>query len=256
MRGHSSRSQHTDDELVDVLFSVAPGTTTLVGVSLLLEALGWGVKLEGPEEVVGLLEVGSDGPELVDEVLDAGDSVLSEGVVNDGVVVDGDSGAVNLSEATGVDELGGGGAGGVSVGDEGFNETDHVPGSTVELDEGTVMELTESEELHDLLLLGGKLVDTSDSDHESDLGLGFDEDVTSLLGVSLVLDEGSVGGGVLLGVLLGVGASGSSLGLAVSLGVSAVLDEGGEHLSVAGSLLDDVFGDNSCLCPKTHQQMS
>jgi hypothetical protein len=40
------------------------------------------------------------------------------------------------------------------------------------------VELTESEELHNLLLLGGKLVDTSDSDDESDLGLGFDEEVS------------------------------------------------------------------------------
>lgn len=220
-------------------------------MSLLLETLSGRVELEGPEEIVGGLEVGSNSPDLVDEVLDAGDTVLAELGVNDGVVVDGDSGAVDLTVATSVDELLDGGAGGETVGDEGLDGTDHVPGGLVKLDEGTVVELSKSEELHDLLLLGGKLVNTSDSDDEGDLGLGLNEEVTSLLGVTLALDELGISGGVLLGVLLGVSGSGGSLGLAVSLGVGAVLGEGSEHLSVTDGLLGDVLGDNSCLCPKT-----
>ena len=245
-------SHHAADELVDFLLTVAPGTTSLVRVSLLLEALKGGVELEGPQEVVGLLEVGTDGNDLVDEVLNAGDTRLAENAINDGVVIERNSGAVNLTEAAAVDELLDGGAGGVAVGDEGLNVADHVPGGLVQLDEGTVVELAESEELHDLLLLGGKLVDTSDSDDEGNLCIRLNEEVSVLLGVTSALDEGGVSGGILGGVLLSVLVSDISLGLAVSLGISTGLGEGGQSLGVASSLLDDVLGDNSCLCPKTH----
>lgn len=67
-----------------MLFTVAPCTSLVVRVSLLFEALKWGGKLEWPEEVVGLLEVGSNSPDLVDQVLDTGDAVgCSEGTVDD-----------------------------------------------------------------------------------------------------------------------------------------------------------------------------
>ena len=116
------------------------------------------------------------------------------------------------------------------------------------------MELTESEELHDLLLLGGKLVDTSDSDDKCNLGLGFDEEVSGLLGTSLGFDECLVGGGVLTSVLLGILSGEGSLFGALLLGgfTSSLL--GSEKLGVAGRLLLDVLWYNSC--PKTHQQMS
>ena len=70
-------SNHAGDELVDLFFAVAPSTSLVVGVSLLLKALKWGGKLEWPEEVVGLLEVGTNSPDLMDQVLDAGNSVCS-----------------------------------------------------------------------------------------------------------------------------------------------------------------------------------
>lgn len=249
----SACSNHAADELVDVLLTVAPGTTSLIGVSLLLEALKGGVELEGPQEVVGFLEVGTDGNDLMDEVFNARDTRLAKNAINDGVVIKRNSGAVNLTEAAAVDKLLDGGAGGVAVGDEGLNVADHVPGGLVKLDESTVVELAESEELHDLLLLGGKLVDTSDSDDKGNLGLRLDEEVSVLLGVTSALDEGGISGGILGGVLLSVLVSGISLGFAVSLGISTGLSEGGQSLGVTSSLLDDVLGDNSCLCPKTHQ---
>lgn len=62
-------SEHSLDELVDEVLSVAPDTAVLVGVSLISEALLGRAQLEGPQEVVGLLEVGADGGDLVDKVL-------------------------------------------------------------------------------------------------------------------------------------------------------------------------------------------
>jgi len=237
-------SHHAGDELVDVLFTVTPGTSLHVRVSLLFEALEGGVELEGPEEVVGLLELVTNGPDLVDEVLNAGNTVLAELTINDGVVIDSNAGTVNLTVTTAVAELSDGGAGGEAVGDKGVNCADHVPGGSVELDEGAVVELSKSEELHDLLLLGGKLVDTSDSDHEGDLGLGLNEEGTGLLGVTLVLDESKISGGVLLVVLLGVLKSDGALGRLVGLLGLAGGNEGGEELSVTGSLLGEVLRDN------------
>jgi hypothetical protein len=129
-------------------------------VSLLFEAAIGGRELEWPEEVVGLLESGSACDNLVDEVLDAVNAVGSELAGDDAVVSQRDSGAVNLTVASLVDQLGNVRAGEVSVGNERLNDSDHVPGGFVKLDKHAVVELAKSEELQDLLGLGGKLVDT------------------------------------------------------------------------------------------------
>ena len=143
-------SQHSVDELVNEVLTGSPGTAVGEGVSLLLEALGGAGELEGPEEVVGLLEFRSDGPDLVNEVLNAVDSAaLSEGVGNDGVIGEGDSGSVNLTVSSLVDESLESGAGRVSVGDERLNHSDHVDSGSGHSYEDSVMELSETEELHD-----------------------------------------------------------------------------------------------------------
>ena len=153
-------SHHADNEFVDELLAVSPGTTILEWVSLLFESLERRRKLEGPKEVVGLLEVGSNSPDLVDEVLNGVDSELSENRFNNSVVSEWDSGSVDFAESALVDKLADGITGGISVGDEWLTDSDHVHGGLVELNEHTVVELSESQQLHDLLWLGGKLVDT------------------------------------------------------------------------------------------------
>lgn len=161
MRSGSNCSEHALDDIVDELFTVAPDTSLVEWVSLLLEALGWGGKLEWPEEVVGLLEVGSAGPDLVDEVLNAVDANTTEGTRNDAVVAESDTGAVDLSVSALVDKAAHVVTGWVSVGDEWLDKSDHVDGSSVKLDEHSVVELSKSKELHDLLLLWSELVDTT-----------------------------------------------------------------------------------------------
>lgn len=129
-------------------------------MSLLLEPVEGRGELEGPQEVVGLLEVGTDSPDLVDEVLDARDTVLTELTIDDAVVGKRDALTVNLSVASLVDEGSHSVSGGVSVSDIWFNHSDHVDGSSVQTNEHAVVELSESQKLHDLLLLGRQLVDT------------------------------------------------------------------------------------------------
>ena len=52
-------------------------------VGLLAPATGGGVELEGPEEVGGKLEVGSDGQDFVNEVLNTDDVVFAQLLLDD-----------------------------------------------------------------------------------------------------------------------------------------------------------------------------
>ena len=153
-------SHHAGNELVDLLLAVAPNTTLLEGVALLLEALQRGAELERPEEVVSLLEGSTNGPDLVDQVLDGGNTLLAKSLLNDGVVVESNARLVDLAIAALVDKLAHGIAGRVAVGDVRLNHADHVDGGAVKSHEDTVVELAQTEELHDLLLLGWQLVNT------------------------------------------------------------------------------------------------
>ena len=162
-------SHHSGDKGVDELLSVSVSTISLgEGVSLELESTEWGGELEWPQEVVGFLEVGSASGNLVDETLNAGDSTgdLSglvsggKGIGDDAVVSEWNSASVDLTIASLVDELADGFSGWVSEGYEWLDHSDHVPGGFVKLDENTVVQLSQSKELQDLLWLWGKLVDT------------------------------------------------------------------------------------------------
>ena len=160
-------SIHARDELVDLLLTVAPDTALLVRMSLLGEATERRAKLEWPEEVVNLLEIGADSPDLVDQVLDAAHVAgFAKVLLDHRVVIEGNSRSVNLAEAALVDELADCITGWVAVSDVGFNHSDHVNRGAIQLDENTVVELTQAEKLHDLLGLGGKLVDTKREESE------------------------------------------------------------------------------------------
>ena len=111
-------------------------------MSLLLEATERGRKLEGPEEVVCLLERVTNGPNLVDEILNAVDTLFTEGSSNDGVVIESESLSVDLAVASLVDEFADGIAGWVAICHIRLNHADHVDRGTVQLDEDTVVKLS------------------------------------------------------------------------------------------------------------------
>jgi len=129
-------------------------------VSLVVETTSGGIELEGPEEVVGFLEVRSDGDEFVNEIFNAVDSLSAESLLDDGVIGKRDSLSVNLSETSLEDELLDGLSSGVSKSDEGEDLLEHVKGGLVDSEEGTVVELSESEQSQDSLDFRVKLVDT------------------------------------------------------------------------------------------------
>lgn len=154
-------SDHLADEAVDKLLSVSVGTEALSeGVSLYLESAERRAELEWPEEVIGFLELRAAGDELVDEVLNAVDAMASELTSDDAVVGEGNSTSVDSAVSSLIDQLGDGVSGWEAVSDEWLNDSNHVPGGLVELHEDAVVQLSEPQQLQNLLWLWGKLVDT------------------------------------------------------------------------------------------------
>ena len=74
-------------------------------MSLLLNSTVWGVELEWPKEVVGFLELWSDGDDLVDKVLHAVDAMLSEDTSDDAVISEWNSGSIDLTVTSLVNEV-------------------------------------------------------------------------------------------------------------------------------------------------------
>jgi hypothetical protein len=180
-----------------------------------LEATSGVAELEGPEEVGGLLEVGADGEDLVDEVLHADDAVLAKVLLDDGVVGEGNALLVDLAVSALVDELLDGLEVGVAVGDPRLDDLDHLHGSLADLDEDTVVDLEETKELQDLAGLGGDLVDTLDADNKDQLGLSGHIGLAVLASDAVEAALLTLRIAVLLDVLLGALEDGLALLLVV-----------------------------------------
>lgn len=88
------------------------------------------------------------------------DAELAKLLLNDGVVGDGDPGAVDLGVSALVDELSDGLEVDLAVGDVRSDECEHLLGRLGDSDKDTVVDLSQSEELKDLAGLGGDLGDT------------------------------------------------------------------------------------------------
>lgn len=212
------RLVHLPDEGVDVLLTVAKVTTLDVVLELAgTEATSGVGELEGPEEVGGLLEVGADGVDLVDQVLHADNAVLGEVLLDDGVVGEGNALLVDLGVTALVDELADGLEVGVTVGDERLDDLEHLSGGLGQTDEDTVVDLEKTEELESLALLGVDLVDTLDAGDEDELGLGRDVVRTLGLGDASKTDLLTLVVAVLLDVGLGALEDLLTLGLGLLL---------------------------------------
>jgi hypothetical protein len=187
------------------LFSVTEVTTFNKVVGDLPPATSWARKLDWEQVVVDSLEVLTDGVDFVDQVFDAGDAVSAHGLFDDSVVGDLDSLSVNLDGASFVDHVLDGGLGWVSPGDEWITDSQHLDGSFVQSNEASVTDLSESEELKGLLWFWRQLVDTSNSDDQSEFLFTFNKVVTGGLGGFGVVDESFSLGGVFGGVGSGFG---------------------------------------------------
>ncbi|KND92737.1 hypothetical protein TOPH_02882 [Tolypocladium ophioglossoides CBS 100239] len=206
---------HLADESIDGLLAIAQVTTLDEVLELAgTESTSGVAELKGPQEVGGLLEVGSDGVDLVDQVLHADNAVLAEVLLNDGVVGQGSALLVDLAVAALVNELLDGLQVGVAVGDPGLNNLEHLRGGLGDPDEDAVVDLQETEQLEDLAGLGGHLLAVHllwcrggdlplDTEDEDQLRLGGDVGRVLLLGNTGQTDLLALGIAVLLDVLLG-----------------------------------------------------
>lgn len=194
---------HLADEVVDGLLTVTKVTTLNVVLELAgTETTSRVGQLEGPQEVGGLLEVGANGVDLVDEILHADNTVLAEVLLNDGVVGKSSALLLDLAVTTLVDKLLDGLQVGVTVSNPRLDDLQHLGGGLGGLDEDTVVDLEKTEELQGLAGLGGHLVDTLDTDDEDQLGLSGDVGRVALLGNAVKTDLLTLRITVLLDVLL------------------------------------------------------
>jgi len=107
-----------------------------------------------------LLEVGTNGVDLVDQVLHADNTMLAKVGFDDGVVGESNALLFDLSVSTLVDELTNGFQVGVTIGDPWLDNLEHLKSSLGHSNEDTIVDLEETEELKDLAGLWCNLVDT------------------------------------------------------------------------------------------------
>jgi hypothetical protein len=117
-------------------------------------------QLERPQEVVGLFKVGSNRDDFMNQILHTLNSIFSKGISDDGIIRQRNSRAIDLPITTLVDEMTDGLEVGFTVCDVGLNDLEHLLGSFGESDEDTVVDLDETEKLHDLSGFGSHFVDT------------------------------------------------------------------------------------------------
>jgi len=195
---------HLSDQIVDLVFTVTK-ITTLDKMSELAgpKAPSWVGELEWPEKVGGLLEVGTDGEDLVYQIFNTDNAILAEAVLDNGVVGEGDALLVNLSISALVDELADALEVGVSVGNPWLNDLEHLKSGLGHANKDTVVDLEQTEELENLAGLWCDLVDTLDSDNKDQLLLSRDVEGTILLGETLKTDLLTLCVTVLFNVLFG-----------------------------------------------------
>merc|ERR1719239_1916378 len=162
---------HLFQQLIDLVLTAAKVTTLDEVVDLLPPPTSGGVQLEGPQEVGRVLEVGANGENLMDEILHADDAKLAKSSLNQVVGGDGSAVAIDLDKTTLVHKLAHRLEVGSSPGDIGLTDAEHVDGSLVQLDEHAVVYLPQTEQLQNLLHLGGHLVDTANAHNEGKLGV-------------------------------------------------------------------------------------
>lgn len=199
-RGLLTSLQLLLDESVDELLSVTSRTTLdkVLELSWDTPTTRWVGQLEWPQEVVSLLEVWTNGVDLVDQILNGDDTELTKSSLDDGVLRQWDSLLVDLTVTSLVDQLLDGRKGWVTVSNVWLNKLQELGGSLGELDKDTSVDLQQSQQLQNLSWLWSNLVDTLDSDNKDELWLSLNVVRTSSLSLTLSVDDSTLSFVVLL----------------------------------------------------------
>lgn len=193
---------HHSNQVVDLLLSISSITTLYVVSSLLDESSLRRRELERPQEVVGFLEGWSNCENLVNQILNANNIVLSQAFFDDAVISQWDAILVHLSEPSLINHLLDTLQVRVSISNVWLNLSQHVHDGLVGLEEDSVVDLSESQELEDLSRLRVHVADSSNTNNNHELWLGWN--VEGTLGASLTLHANKILllGNILLHVLL------------------------------------------------------
>ena len=97
MRTELIKLAHALDQVVDLVLAIAKVTTLDEVIGDASVAAVGRAQLERPQEVVGALEVGADGVDLVDQVLDGLEANVADVLLNNGIVGQGDALVVDLN---------------------------------------------------------------------------------------------------------------------------------------------------------------
>lgn len=178
------------DKSINVFFTVTKRTTfnKVLEFSWNTPATTWVGKVEWQEEVVGLLEVRTNGVDFMNKIFNADNTVLTKSSFND-VVVETESLVVDLTVSTLVDKLADGSKTRVTVSNVWFYETEKFFSGLGDTDEGTIVDLEKSEKLENLAWLGCNLVDTLNSDNKDELWLSRDVERAFSTGSTLLFNE-------------------------------------------------------------------
>lgn len=153
---------HLLDQGVDLVFPITQVTTLHEVLELPRpETSSRVAQLEWPQEVASLLEVGPDGEDLVDQVLDTDDSVFAKVVLNQSIVGERNALLLDLAVPAFVDQFTDGLEVGVSVGDVWLDDLEHFQRSLCQANKNSVVDLKKSEELENFAWFGGDFVDTT-----------------------------------------------------------------------------------------------
>ena len=151
------------NQLIDELFSVSPISSSLEGMSLVSESSSRSMELEWPQEVIGLLKVRTDCINLIDKIFNTNNSMFSQDLLNDTVRCKRNSLLVDLSVTSLVDQFSDGFSWWVSEGYVGLNSSQEVYWGLVDSDEGSVVQLSQSQKSQDSYWSWIQFVHTSDS---------------------------------------------------------------------------------------------
>jgi len=127
-------------------------------------------------------------------------------------------------------------------------DSQHVDGGLVQLNEDTIVDLPQTEQLEDLLDLGRDLVDTTDPHHEGKLGVSRNIVVTFLPGLTPQPDLISLLILILLGILFSPLENGSTLVLPGDLQLDGLLGPVSSVLSLPFTALQNSLWDSGELC--------
>lgn len=120
-------------------------TTIEITMSLLLDSFSWRIESEWEEEVVDLLELGTEVNNLIDNILNAFDSVFTKTLLDDLILNKRNSLSVEFSESSLIDKRLDGTLGWESISNIWLDMSKHIHRGFVILDKDSITDLGKSE---------------------------------------------------------------------------------------------------------------